>query len=209
VAGREAENAPATAQWESQSIPAGSCALAPKRARCKVVSPGESLGRYHRHACTRCLLLRSQRWVKREAGGWGLHMRSCARPDDSGAAPATVSEERATTQPLGPHMPGKASRASGLFRKEEPGTREPGYRPDARVAEVAEGGVWRERVHGEGGVAPAPAQPAFAASARCPPGPHGVCGWSALQCIWLSPGWPGRRAVPLFLLSLPCWPRPG
>jgi hypothetical protein len=80
----------------------------------------------------------------------------------------------------------------------EPGTREPGYRPDARVADVAEGGVWREACRAaEAGRVRAPARPAFATSARCPPGPHGVCGWSVLRCMF-----PAR--TPSFpLLGLP------
>jgi hypothetical protein len=69
----------------------------------------------------------------------------------------------------------------------EPGTREPGYRPDARVADVAEGGVWREACRAAGAErVRAPARPAFATSARCPPGPHGVCGWSVSRCMSLA-----------------------
>jgi len=81
----------------------------------------------------------------------------------------------------------------------EPGTREPGYRPDARVADVAEGGVWREACRAAGAErVRAPARPAFATSARCPPGPHGVCGWSVSRCMSLA------RSVssPVLLLGL-------
>jgi len=81
----------------------------------------------------------------------------------------------------------------------EPGTREPGYRPDARVADVAEGGVWREARRAAGAErVRAPARPAFATSARCPPGPHGVCGWSVSRCMSLA------RSVssPVLLLGL-------
>ncbi len=77
-------------------------------------------------------------------------------PCDSGAAPATVSEERTARQPIGrcgfcrcPHghwwarqRPGKARFAPECVHSTF-GTREPGYRPDAMRAGVAEGNAGR------------------------------------------------------------------